>query len=68
MNTNALIPAFPTWIQNDSMMPGMSLRDYFAAMALSGLLQESNAHYADDAISELAYQLADAMMEARKPK
>ena len=66
MNTNALIPAFPTWIQNDSMMPGMSLRDYFAATALSGLLQESNANYADDAIAELSYQLADAMMEARK--
>ena len=66
MNTNALIPAFPTWIQNDSMMPGMSLRDYFAATALSGLLQESNVSYDDDAIAELSYQLADAMMEARK--
>ena len=51
MNTNALIPAFPTWIQNDSMMPGMSLRDYFAATALSGLLQESNVSYDDDAIA-----------------
>ena len=66
MNTNALIPAFPTWIQNDSMMPGMSLRDYFAATALSGLLQESNVSYDDNALAELSYQLADAMMEARK--
>lgn len=50
------------------MMPdrGMTLRDYFAAKALSGLLKESNVNYADDAIAELAYQLADAMMEARK--
>ena len=45
---------------------GMTLRDYFAAKALIGLLQEANAHFADDAIAELAYQLADAMMEARK--
>ena len=66
MNTNALIPAFPTWIQNDSMMPGMSLRDYFAATALSGLLQYSNDSYDDEAIAQLAYSLADAMMEARK--
>ena len=66
MNTNALIPAFPTWIQNDSMMPGMSLRDYFAATALSGLLQYSNDSYDNDAIAQLAYSLADAMMEARK--
>jgi len=66
MNINEFHPAFPTWIQNDSMMPGMSLRDYFAATALSGLLQYSNDSYDDDAIAQLAYSLADAMMEARK--
>lgn len=74
MNVNGLIPAFPTWVitggggggGGNGMTPGMSLRDYFAATALSGLLQEANAHFADDAIAELAYQLADAMMEARK--
>ena len=44
----------------------MTLRDYFAAKALSGLLQYSNDSYDDDAIAQLAYSLADAMMEARK--
>ena len=59
------LPAFPTWNVVD-ITKGMSLRDYFAATALSGLLQESNVSYDDDAIAQLAYQLADAMMEARK--
>lgn len=62
MNTNGLIPAFPTWIKDDAMMPGMSLRDYFAAAALTGLLRESE----DNDVAKLAYQFADAMMEARK--
>jgi hypothetical protein len=44
----------------------MTIRDYFATAALSGLLQYSNDSYDDDAIAELAYKLADAMMEARK--
>jgi len=62
MNTNGLIPAFPTWIKDDAMMPGMSLRDYFAAAALTGLLRESE----DNDVAKLAYQFADAMMEARQ--
>jgi hypothetical protein len=44
---------------------GMDLRDYFAAKALQGLLNEANNNYSDQAITELAYSLADAMMEAR---
>lgn len=44
---------------------GMDLRDYFAAHALTGLLTEANSDYTDGAISDLAYNLADAMMEAR---
>ena len=45
---------------------GMDLRDYFAGRALQGLLNEANSDFTDDAIAELAYSLADAMMEARK--
>lgn len=45
---------------------GMDLRDYFAAQALQGLLNEANSDFADDAIAELAYSLADAMMKARE--
>jgi hypothetical protein len=45
---------------------GMDLRDYFAAKALTGLLTEANMDYKDDAIAELSYSLADAMMKARE--
>lgn len=45
---------------------GMDLRDYFAAKALTGLLTEASVDFKDDAIAELAYSLADAMMKARK--
>lgn len=44
------------------------LRDLNAMFALNGLLKEANGDYNDQAIAELAYSLADAMMEARDPK
>jgi hypothetical protein len=62
-------PAFPLVAEDHTGMMinmGMSLRDYFAAQALQGLVTNegasSSARYA-----EIAYLLADAMMEARKP-
>jgi hypothetical protein len=33
--------------------------------ALNGLLKEANGDYADVAMAELSYSLADAMLEAR---
>ena len=53
-------------IPNDVVEQGMDLRDYFAAKALQGLLNEAHADFNDQAISELAYSIANAMMEARK--
>jgi hypothetical protein len=44
------------------------LRDLTAMFALNGLLKESNGDWNDQAIAELAYSLADAMLEAREPK
>jgi hypothetical protein len=45
------------------------LRDLTAMFALNGLLKEAvNGDWNDQAIAELAYSLADAMMEAREPK
>ena len=41
------------------------LRDCFAMFALNGLLTEARGDWNDGAISELAYSLADAMLEAR---
>jgi hypothetical protein len=50
--------------------PGMTLRDYFAAKALAGLLS-ANAMYGGrtdnrTALANDAYLYADAMLEARK--
>ena len=46
--------------------PGMTLRDYFAAAALTGIAAADNPRtsYKDDA--EGAYQYADAMIAARE--
>jgi hypothetical protein len=44
------------------------LRDLVAMFALNGLLKEANGDWNDQAIAELSYSLADAMLEAREPK
>ena len=54
--------------EKEEIQNGMDLRDYFAAKALTGLLTEASVDYKDDAIAELAYNLADAMMKAREVK
>lgn len=51
---------------------GMTLRDYFAAKAMQGILsnwnyeQEGNSVFKPDAVSKRAYVMADAMLEARE--
>jgi len=47
---------------------GMTLRDYFAAKALTGLLScqsEETGFYQPANAAEEAYKMADAMLEAR---
>lgn len=61
--------AFPiTNTSSEADMRGMSLRDWFAGMAMQGLLssedKEDIAVY--ECVAEMAYRQADAMMEARK--
>ena len=66
-------PAFPTvahfdceHIAND---PGMTLRDYFAAKALPAVLAQKDVHKHTSEWQNaawIAYQIADAMIEARK--
>jgi hypothetical protein len=66
-------PAFPTWIETESIAHGMTLRDYFAAAAFSSAyLYERNLfkneltdEIGPTTISEMAYCMADAMMEER---
>ena len=49
-----------------SMSHGMSLRDYFAAKAMPGMLSEnSGIRYPTDELVDFAYKIADAMMKAR---
>ncbi len=61
-------PAFPTLADNGHLMTqdGMTLRDYFAAKALQGLLAAPNRSGSFDEYSNDAYGYADAMLEARK--
>jgi len=67
-------PAFPT--SNCTQMAphsygdnaGMTLRDYFAATAVAGIVQCTGyaTEKACKAAAECAYEIADAMMEARE--
>lgn len=47
---------------------GMTLRDYFAAKAMLGIFASGAIYQSDsvERISKDAYELADAMIEARK--
>ena len=70
MTTLSEEPAFPV-NGATSWYPGMTLRDYFAAQAMQGLaVFLYDGGYSDDGQishgTEIAYQVADAMMEARK--
>ena len=68
-NTNTGGPAFPTprYERGDMYSLGMTLRDYFAAKAIQGMLacpvqpQSGPDMYARD-----AYTIADAMLKARE--
>lgn len=48
----------------DIHYPGMSLRDYFAAAALTGLIAKPDMSWPSDA-AEASYRIADAMLAAR---
>ena len=56
--------AFPDGLLNQD---GMTLRDYFAAKAMQGMLSEnSGVRYPTDELVEFAYKVADAMLKARE--
>ena len=72
-------PAFPNGVCDSNtgsyhIVDGMSLRDYFAAKAMLGLL--SNFDLGKDimlngktvSVPQLAYMYADSMMQAREEK
>ena len=45
-------------------LPSISLRDYFAGLALQGLLVRDQSDIQSD-IADEAYEIADAMLEAK---
>jgi len=61
-------PAFPTppGVQHND---GISMRDYFAAAALQGLMSKvkPEAHW-EDYRAKWSYEAADAMLKAREAK
>ena len=64
-------PAFPVWELNGKNIPemtgfGMTIRDYFAAKAMQGLLAARERYENFREIASDAYLLADAMLKARE--
>ncbi len=61
-------PAFPTYYGGYAKCDadGMTLRDYFAAKTLQGLLSNRNAEAAIDEFAAKSYRMADAMLKARE--
>jgi hypothetical protein len=45
---------------------GMTLRDYFAAKAMQGLVVDGVGSLMDEELADWAYRLADAMLRARE--
>lgn len=63
-------PAFPTESEHQSSAStwhheGMTLRDYFSAEAMQGLLARSVGNINAEIMANDAYQMADAMLRAR---
>jgi hypothetical protein len=61
--------AFPMAVPEawDSYTTGMTLRDYFAGQALTGMLagRDPNVAFTPEGAAERAYSIADAMMTER---
>jgi hypothetical protein len=62
-------PAYPVSpeIYNGTGLCGMTLRDFFAAAALQGLMADGGGTSWDDD-AKAAYRAADAMIKAREVK
>jgi hypothetical protein len=67
-NTNTGGPAFPDPQENWRGEKGMTLRDYFAAKAMQGMLASGNLPKSvqDEELAVVGYQVADAMLKVRE--
>ena len=59
-------PAFPITDTSDYSFIGLTMRDYFAAKTMQGMLSGDINPEKIDRLPSFAYKMADAMMEARK--
>lgn len=58
-------PAFPNLLHSHNIERGMTLRDYFAAKALQGIVSRGGLLDIQH-VTKTAYQYADAMLKARE--
>lgn len=68
-NTNTGGPAFPAAVVFQDQVVyegGMTLRDYFAAKAMQGLLADPTIKAEPEEFAYEAYNMADAMLKARE--
>ena len=69
-NTNTGGPMFPAPVTKplENYYPGISIRDYFAAKAMQGLIGgiESGKEHQIALVPSTAYAMADAMLKARE--
>lgn len=66
-------PAFPNAVDlpqfaNFAIQRGMSLRDWFAGQAMAGMLASPECGGRNEVIAKSAYNIADAMLAARRAK
>ena len=66
MKEQKIDDAYETWLsKHGGYANSMTLRDYFAAKAMQGMLAASE-NYANDELAEFAYLVADSMLKARE--
>jgi hypothetical protein len=67
MKEQKIDDAYETWLsKHGGYANSMTMRDYFAAKAMQGMLAENGGGaVTNDEVAEWAYHLADAMLKAR---
>ena len=61
--TNAESPAYPI-SHNGMVWDGLTKREYFAAMAMQGILASNRTQKTETSLSKLAVYYADALIKA----
>ena len=59
-------PAFPLNIHTQLSATGMTLRDYFAAAAMQGIVRSNNNRFHPEDDAKWCYEIADAMLMERE--